>query len=68
MGLPWVKDNNSFHACPHHMLSNPWMYGEFNKLTMDDIVAYHYVVDSVCLDLAEGKLVRDVAKANGLSN
>ncbi|RXH41931.1 hypothetical protein [Bradyrhizobium zhanjiangense] len=57
---PWVKDNNSFYAYPHHMLSNPWLYGEFNKLTMDDIVAYHYVVDSVCLGLAEGKLVRDV--------
>ncbi|MCP3460037.1 hypothetical protein [Bradyrhizobium sp. CCGUVB23] len=57
---PWVKDSNSFYAYPHHMLSNPWMYPEFNKLSMDDIVAYHYVVDSVCLGLAEGKLVRDV--------
>jgi hypothetical protein len=59
---PWVKENNSFYAYPHHMLSNPWMYPEFNKLTIDDIVAYHYVVDSVCLGLAEGKLVRDVRK------
>lgn len=59
---PWVKDSNSFYAYPHHMLANPWMYSEFNKLSMDDIVAYHYVVDSVCLGLAEGKLVRDVRK------
>jgi hypothetical protein len=59
---PWVKNSNSFYGYPHHMLSNPWLYGEFNKLTMDDIVAYHYVVDSVCLGLAEGKLVRDVRK------
>jgi hypothetical protein len=59
---PWVKDDNSFYAYPHHMLSNPWMYPEFNKLRMDDIVAYHYVVDSVCLSLVEGKLVRDVRK------
>lgn len=59
---PWVKDSNSFYAYPHHMLSNPWLYGQFNKLTMDDIVAYHYVVDSVCLGLAEGKLVRDLRK------
>jgi len=59
---PWVKENNSFYAYPHHMLSNPWMYPEFNKLRMDDIVAYHYMVDSVCLSLAEGKLVRDVRK------
>lgn len=57
---PWVKESNGFYAYPYHMLSNPWMYPEFNKLRMDDIVAYHYVVDSVCLNLAEGKLVRDV--------
>ncbi|MBR0903926.1 hypothetical protein [Bradyrhizobium liaoningense] len=65
---PWVKDNNSFYAYPHHMLSNPWLYSEFNKLRIDDIVAYHYVVDSVCLGLADGKLVRDASKANGLPN
>lgn len=59
---PWVKASNSFYAYPHHMLSNPWMYPEFNKLPMDDIVAYHYVVESVCLNLVEGKLVRDVRK------
>jgi hypothetical protein len=59
---PWVKDNNSFYAYPHHMLSNPWMYPEFNKLPMDDIIAYHYVVDSVCLSLVEGKFARDVRK------
>jgi hypothetical protein len=59
---PWVKDTNGFYVYPHHMLSNPWMYPEFNKLRMDDIVAYHYVVDSVCLGLSEGRLVRDVRK------
>lgn len=59
---PWVKETNSFYAYPHHMLSNPWMYPEFNKLRIDDIVAYHYIVESVCLGLAEGKLVRDVRK------
>ncbi|WFU39378.1 hypothetical protein QA640_34210 [Bradyrhizobium sp. CB82] len=58
---PRVKDNNSFYAYPHLMLSNPWMYREFNKLTMDDVVvAYHYVVESACLGLADSKLVRDV--------
>lgn len=59
---PWVKDSNGFYAYPHHMLSNPWMYPEFNKLTMNDIVAYHYTVDSVCLSLKEGQLARDVRK------
>lgn len=59
---PWVKENNIFYAYPHHMLSNPWMYPAFNKLTMNDIVAYHYIVDSVCLSLKEGKLMRDVRK------
>ena len=58
----WVKDTNVFYVYPHHMLSNPWMYPEFNKLRMDDIVAYHYVVDSVCLGLKDGRLTRDVRK------
>ncbi|MGY0575766.1 hypothetical protein ACTGJ9_035940 [Bradyrhizobium sp. RDM12] len=59
---PWVKESNSFYLYPHHLLSNPWMFPEFNKLRMDDIVAYHYVVESVCLNLVQGKLVRDLRK------
>jgi hypothetical protein len=31
-------------------------------LSMNDIVGYHYVVDSVCLGLEDGKLTRDVRK------
>jgi hypothetical protein len=59
---PAVKDLNLYYLYPHHMLPNPWMYTAFNGLKMDDIVGYEYVIDSVCLNLRDGKLVRDVRK------
>ena len=59
---PGVKDANLFYLYPHHMVSNPMMYGAFNRLSMNDIVGYRYRVDSVCLGLANGRLTRDVRK------
>ena len=59
---PDIKKYNLYYVYPHHMLPNPVMFSDFNKLTMDDIVGYHYVVDSVCLTLKDGKLVRNVKK------
>lgn len=59
---PQIKKYNLFYVYPHHMLSNPAMFSDFNKLTMDDIVGYHYVVDSVCLTVKNGHLARDVRK------
>ncbi len=59
---PAVKDANLFYLYPHHMVSNPMMYGAFNRLSMDDIVGYRYRVDSVCLGLKDGQLTRDVRK------
>ena len=59
---PTVKKNNLYYLYPHHMLANPWLFKEFNALSMDDIVGYHYVVDSVCLGLKNGHLTRDVRK------
>ena len=59
---PLVKDANLFYLYPHHMVSNPLMYGAFNSLSMDDIVGYRYSVESVCLGLKDGKLTRDVRK------
>jgi len=59
---PTVKADNLYYAYPHHMLANPWLFKEFNALSMDDIVSYHYVVDSVCLGLKDGRLTRDVRK------
>jgi hypothetical protein len=59
---PFVKDENLFYAYPHHMFANPLMFSAFNALSMADIVRYHYVVESVCLGLHDGRLVRDVRK------
>lgn len=59
---PTVKDDNLYYLYPHHMLANPWLFQQFNALSMDDIVRYHYVVDSVCLGLKDGHLTRDVRK------
>jgi hypothetical protein len=61
-GAPLVKNDNLYYLYPHHMLANPLMFKDFNRLSMDDIVAYHYIVDSVCLGLADGRLTRDVRK------
>ncbi len=59
---PAVKNGNLYYLYPHHMVANPLVFAEFNRLSIDDIVGYHYVVDSVCLGLSEGRLVRDVRK------
>ena len=59
---PIVKDWNLYYLYPHHMVANPLVFPAFNALSMDDIVGYRYIVDSVCLDLKDGRLVRDVRK------
>lgn len=59
---PAVKNDNLFYFYPHHMQSNPFVFRQFNQLSIDDIVGYKYVVDSVCLDVDHGRLKRDVRK------
>jgi hypothetical protein len=59
---PAVKNDNLYYLYPHHMLPNPWVFTDFNNLQIDDIVAYEYVMDSVCLTLKDGRLDRDVHK------
>lgn len=59
---PFIKADNLYYFYPQHMLPNPFVFREFNRLKIDDIVAYKYVVESVCLSLKNGKLVRDVRK------
>jgi hypothetical protein len=61
---PYIKEYNLYYFYPQHMLPNPFVFTDFNRLKIDDIVAYKYVVDSVCLSLNNGKLVRDVRKRN----
>jgi hypothetical protein len=59
---PFVKRDNLYYFYPHHMVANPFMFRDFNRLSIEDIVRYHYVVESVCLHLQDGRLVRDVHK------
>jgi hypothetical protein len=59
---PYIKNDNLYYLYPHHMQPNPWLFREFNRLRIEDIVAYKYVVESVCLTLRDGQLVRDVKK------
>jgi hypothetical protein len=61
---PAVKNDNLYYFYPHHMVANPMMFAEFNALKIDDIVGYRYRVDSVCLSLKDGHLVRDVHKSS----
>jgi hypothetical protein len=61
---PAVKNNNLYYFYPHHMVANPMMFSAFNALSIDDIVGYRYQVDSVCLSLKDGRLVRDVRKSS----
>jgi len=57
---PWYKSLNIYYFYPQHMLPNPAMFKDFNRLSINDIVGYTYRVDSVCLDLRNGVLHRDV--------
>ena len=57
---PEVKTDNLYYFYPHHMVANPFLFREFNALSMNDIARYHYVVESVCLGLKNGVLTRDV--------
>ena len=59
---PAVKNENLYYFYPHHMLPNPWVFTDFNGLSIDDIVAYEYTLDSVCLTVKDGHLARDVHK------
>jgi hypothetical protein len=59
---PFIKEYNLYYFYPQHMLPNPFVFSDFNRLKIDDIVAYKYVVDSVCLSLDNGRLARNVRK------
>jgi hypothetical protein len=59
---PAIKAHNLYYLYPHHMVAHPWLFTEFNRLRIEDIVGYRYVVESVCLSLRDGVLQRDVRK------
>jgi hypothetical protein len=64
---PSIKNNNLYYFYPHHMQPNPWVFTEFNRLRLEEIVGYKYVVESVCLTLEGGQLRRDVRKREEFS-
>ncbi|RWP21106.1 MAG: hypothetical protein EOR00_02765 [Mesorhizobium sp.] len=49
-----------YNFYPHHHYSMPFLHRAFEALEPRDIVAYRYLVDTVCLDVADGKVVRRV--------
>lgn len=44
----------------HHHPSNPFLYGNFNSISLDDIDKYVVVTESVCLGLEDGRLNKKV--------
>lgn len=47
-----------FHA--HHHPSNPFLYDEFNALSLKDVVGYNLVIESVCHSMKDGKVQKQV--------
>ena len=58
---PVVKADNLYYLYPHHMVANPLMFADFNRLS----IRHRRLPlrrQSVCLSLKDGMLVRDVRK------
>lgn len=47
-----------FHA--HHHPSNPFLYDEFNALSLKDVVGYNLVMESVCHSMKDGRVQKKV--------
>ena len=50
----------SHNIYPHHHYSMPFRYSAFEALAPQDIVAYRYVVETVCLGTVDGRVERRV--------
>lgn len=46
--------SKSYYYRGHHHISNPWLYSDFNKITLSEVEAYRYTIKSVCLSLDGG--------------
>ena len=51
---------NRYHAYPHHHLAMPYLFRGFDALDPAAVVAYRYVVETVCLDATPEGLDRQV--------
>lgn len=47
-----------FHV--HHHPSNPFLYKEFNKLSLHDVVGYQQVMESSCHRMVDGRVEKQV--------
>ena len=50
----------SYYWRAHHHPSNPFLFHNFNDLSVNDIIAYNLVVESDCLRLRDGKTEKTV--------
>jgi len=54
----------SYYLHLHHHPSNPFLYSEFNTLSLRDVVGYRLVLESVCHRLDQGRVVKTVRARN----
>jgi len=54
----WIFEN--FHLFPHAHFSMPWLFKDFEELELDEIVAYQYITETVCLSVEDGEFQRNV--------
>lgn len=47
-----------FHA--HHHPSNPFLYDEFNALSLNNVIGYNLVLESVCHSMKDGRVEKKV--------
>ncbi len=50
----------TFYFHVHHHPSNPFLYDEFNKLSLSDVVGYQQVIESACHRLVNGRVEKQV--------
>jgi hypothetical protein len=51
-----------FYVRSHHHPSNAWLYHDFNRLDLSTVKRYRVVVQSVCLNLVEGRVTEHELK------
>jgi hypothetical protein len=50
----------SYYLHLHHHPSNPFLYPEFNRLSLHDVVGYRLVLESACHSLEDGRVTKKV--------
>ncbi len=54
----------SYYFHLHHHPSNPFLYPDFNQLSLGDVVGYNLVVASICHSMDEGHVVKRTLAKN----